>query len=949
MAAFPEWTRLFFKNATSPTGWIKDTNDTYDHGLRIVSGYLGSSTIVQNNGSPWSQTMVNTTYPFSATGESSGSTNPAVQDIPAHAHSTADNRYSGTLTSATLYSAGGGSSTSRLLNYSFTASNSSSPNVGSGTGVHSHTTTVTASVVNPATFSTNFAVKYTDLILSYKTGTISYSIYLDNNKTSMIEGDMFRIYIDVPTTIPIGKKFIYNIIPISALSDDFTSVSGTLTISTDLGTLRRGSVDITSTIKYTATGSRYFKYEIIDPIIGSTVFMSNPIEIKDYYTEWSVTTSSDVLLNGVNEGTTLTFNYYLAPGSSLTGYWRIKHGGTGGVLSDASDFVGVTSGNVGPKANVNDGSTYTFTVQLSSDLTTEFGGEDFAIECSDTSNFAVIRFTSVNYHINDTSRLTSITFVNPITSINEGQTVTYTVNSTGANDGTVFYWNIAFFGYWLYDVDIYSGSFALAVNPSTGVGTASFSFTVINDMLTEGSETFFIQIRRDTILTGALVTTSPTITVADTSKSATFNWATVPTSVNEGIDATATFNVADFPVGSVFNYQISNGQSANTVQTTKDSDFISRSGTITTTGTTTSSTGSLIISTASGTRDTGVRAFTLNIIRSDTSATVLTQNITLNDNLREPQGQIEFTRNTAGKTYVSTTSTTRFGQGGGPYFTFSWTVPDNVYSISAVCIGAAGGYGGVGGGGGGGALCYRNYINVTPGEVLSIHVGATGSYGYSGTPTSATYGGQSLVQTSKGIMAFAGGGYGGYGIAGWSGGSFGLTKVSNINSDKTGTLVAAMTSTTSSIYVTMPSGIPADILSWNVTGTIIINNEWIGYSSRGVNTSGAFLTLNARGKVQYTGGPGARSHVAGSTVKYFPGGLFSGGAGATGSSTTRGAQGGAGQFNSAGGTGTGAGTVTGQTGGATWGSASGFNGGGAVRIIWGGYYRSYPSTNIGNL
>ena len=958
MAAFPEWTRLFFKNATSPTGWIKDTNDTYDHGLRIVSGYLGSSTIVQNNSSPWSQTMVNTTYPFSATGGSSGSTNPAVQDIPAHAHSTTDNRYSGTLTSATLYSAGGGSSTSRLLNYSFTASNSSSPNVGSGTGVHSHTTTVTASVVNPATFSTNFTVKYTDLILSYKTGSISYSIYLDNNKTSMIEGSGFRIRMDVPTTVPIGKKFIWNIIPISSSPDDFGALTGIMTISAFGG--RGASANNVTNVKYYATGSRYFKYEIIDPTIGSTVFMSTPIEIIDYYTEWSVSLTSEVP-EGINEGATLTFDYYLAPGSSLTGYWRIKHGGTGGVISNASDFVGATSGSVGPKANVNDENVYPITIKISNDITTEFGGEDFAIECSDTSNFAVIRFTSLNYHINDTSRTTVITFENPTTSLNEGQTVTYTVNSTGADNGTVFYWNITFSGdvndvekdvglQHFIDFDVSNGSFTLNVNPSTGVGTASFSFAVLNDFLTDGNETFKIEIRRDTVLTGPVVTTSPIITIVDTSKTASFSWVSVPTAINENTNNTFTVNIGNFDPGNNLTFNVVDGQSANTVQPTSIDDFVMPIyGLITTTGTYATNTGSFNIPTAMGTRDSGPKAFTVQVIRNDTSAVVLTQNVTLNDNLREPQGQIEFTRNTIGGTYVNQNSTTRFGQGGGPYVTFSWTVPNNVYSISAVCIGAAGGYGGVGGGGGGGALCYRNYINVTPGEVLSIHVGATGTYGYSSAPTSATYGGQSLVQTSNGIMAFAGGGYGGYGVAGWSGGSFGLTKVSNIQSDKTGTLVAAMTSTTSSISVTMPSGIPADILSWNATGTIIIDNEWIGYSSRGVNTAGAFLTLNARGKVQYTGGPGAAAHAAGAIVKYFPGGIFSGGAGATGSSTTRGAQGGAGQFNSAGGTGTGAGTATGQTGGAVWGSASGSSGGGAVRIIWGGYYRSYPSTNIGNL
>lgn len=957
MAAFPSWTRIFFKNATAPTGWTKDTSDTYDHGLRIVSGYIGTSaTTNQAGSSPWSSTMTNATFPMIAGTISSTNTNPAIQDVPPHSHTSGGTRYVypsplSLSSQALAYFNSGPTGTPSYAAQPFTQSASPTQAATTGNGVHSHTVTFTAPFTTLPN-NTNFNVKYTDLILAYKTptGSKTYTVYL-NIGNSFNEGQNFDIKMDTSTNVPLGKKFIYNIIPITATADDFFGpLTGTITITYDFGIRRTGIAEMAGrTVPYyTTTGSKYFKYEIIDPEIGSTVFMSTPIEIKDYYSEWNVAPTGDFAYVGANEGATLTFEYYLAPGSSLTGYWRIKHGGTGGVLSNASDFVGATSGSVGPKANVNDGTTYTFTVQLSNDLTTEFGGEDFAIECSDTSNFAVIRSTTTNYHINDTSRLTTVTFVNPITSVNEGQTVTYTVNTTGADNGTLFYWNLLETNY--NDFDVISGSFTIAVNQSTGVGTGSFSFNIIADFTTEGPTAFGFVIRRDTPLTGPIVATSPQINIVDTSLAPSFSWASAPTSVNENTNNTFTVNVSNFNPGSNLTFNVVDGHSGNLFRATTIDDFVMPiTGLITTTGTYATNTGSFNIPTSMSQRDSGPRVFRVQVIRNDTSAVVLSQNVTLNDNLREPQGQIEFTRNTAGGTYVNQNSATRFGQGGGPYVTFSWTVPNNVYSISAVCIGAAGGYGGVGGGGGGGALCYRNNINVTPGQVLSIHVGATGTYGYSGTPTSATYGGQSLVQTSNGIMAFAGGGYGGYGVIGWSGGGGGVTKVSNIDSDKTGTLVAAMTSTTSTISVTMPSGNPSDIMSWNATGTIIINNEWIGYSSRGVNTAGAFLALNARGKLPYTGASGASGHVAGSIVKYFAGGIFSGGNGATGSSTTRGAQGGAGQFNSAGGTGTSVGTATGQTGGATWGSASGFNGGGAVRIIWGGYYRSYPSTNTGNL
>jgi hypothetical protein len=902
--------------------------------------------------------MTNATFPMTAGTISPVNTNPAIQDVPPHSHPGGGTRWVVPAPGYTAQSLAYFNTMNTNPTYAaqpFTVSNPNSGAASTGDGVHSHAVTFSQTFSSPTAYNnTNFNVKYTDLILAYKTptGIKTYTASLDNNKTSFTEGDMFRINLYASTNVPLGKKFIFNIVGISATVNDFYTNEGTLTLTSTYLNTHTGYVDIISDIKYTATGSKYFKYEIIDPAIGSSVFMSGPIEIKDYYKEWYIDNNTNAITNGINEGATVTFYYTLATGSSLIGYWRIKHGGTGGVLSNASDFIGATSGSVGPKANVNDRTTYPITIQLSNDITTEFGGEDFAFECSDTSDFAVIRFTSINYHINDTSRLTVITFVNPSTSVNEGQTVTYTVNSTGSDNGTVLYWNIAFDGgLTSSDFDISSGSFTLTVNQSTGVGTASFSFTIRNDSLTEGSETFTIQIRRNTVLTGELITTGPTITIADTSKTPTFSWSSVPAEINEGTNFTIGINVTEFPVGNNFTYEITNGESTNTTQPTKNTDFIYVSRSFATQGSFASSSGSFRIYTASGTRDTGDRKFTLNVKRNDTSAVVLTKDITLYDNNREPQGQVEFTRNTAGGTYINNTSDTRFGQGGGPYFDFAWTVPSGVYSISVVCIGAAGGYGGVGGGGGGGALCYRNYIDVTPGEVLSIHVGATGSYGYSGAPTSATYGGQSLVQTSKGIMAFAGGGYGGYGVSGWSGGSFGLTRLTNIQSDKTGTLIGAMTSNATSISINMSSGNAIDILSWASTGYIIIDSELIRYNSRLVISNIAYLTFLAggRGIKQYTTSPPTEAgHAAGAIVKYFPGYIFPGGTGGNGTSTTRGAQGGAGQFSSAGGTGTGVGTSTGQTGGAVWGSASGNNGGGAVRIMWGGYYRSYPSTNTAN-
>lgn len=76
--------------------------------------------------------------------------------------------------------------------------------------------------------------------------------------------------------------------------------------------------------------------------------------------------------------------------------------------------------------------------------------------------------------------------------------------------------------------------------------------------------------------------------------------------------------------------------------------------------------------------------------------------------------------------------------------TYAWTVPDNVFFVSAVTIGggAAGSPGTSPDGGAGGGLSYVNAIPVTPGEELTVIVGSGGD------ATGVRSGGTSSVQRS---------------------------------------------------------------------------------------------------------------------------------------------------------------------------------------------------------
>jgi len=110
--------------------------------------------------------------------------------------------------------------------------------------------------------------------------------------------------------------------------------------------------------------------------------------------------------------------------------------------------------------------------------------------------------------------------------------------------------------------------------------------------------------------------------------------------------------------------------------------------------------------------------------------------------------------------------------------TFTWTVPDGITSVSAVCVGAGGGAGGsgscdtalsgwAGGGGGGGGLSYGTF-DVTSGETLTIIVGAGGAGGTAGggqqtiiCPANGSDGGDSEIKRSSTALLKAGGGGGG--------------------------------------------------------------------------------------------------------------------------------------------------------------------------------------------
>ena len=109
--------------------------------------------------------------------------------------------------------------------------------------------------------------------------------------------------------------------------------------------------------------------------------------------------------------------------------------------------------------------------------------------------------------------------------------------------------------------------------------------------------------------------------------------------------------------------------------------------------------------------------------------------------------------------------------------TFSFVVPGGVTDISMLCVGAGGGGGAVGGGGGAGACAYTNNVTVTPGETLTIEVGAGGISGTTTAYASGSAGGNSAVKRSSTVLVQANGGGGGTDAVGGGGATGGTGTV----------------------------------------------------------------------------------------------------------------------------------------------------------------------------
>lgn len=586
----------------------------------------------------------------------------------------------------------------------------------------------------------------------------------------------------------------------------------------------------------------------------------------------------------INEGSIVNFTVNASGVANTTLFWTINFNGS----SAAADFS-ATSGSFAFTNN-----TGTFSVITIADQLTE-GSETFYIEVRtvSTAGTIVADTKSSPTTINDTSLTPAAAFVTPVTSVNEGVTQNYTVNTTNYPTGTL-YWNIINVTTSAADFSATTGSFA--ISGSTG----TFSITTIADATTEGNESFNLEVRINSA-SGTLLATVSGITLVDTSQTPVATFTTLPTPITEsGTANTYAVSVTNFSSGTLY-WTILHG-------TTVAADFSAVSGSFTIT----SGAGSFTITAVADTTTEGNETFTIQIRTGSITGTVIgtSSTITISDTSVTPNGEI-----------------TQTGTG-----TIAWVCPSNVNSVSVVCIGGGGGGVGFnsntinqGGAGGGGALYYRNNIPVVPGNTYNLNIvltntgltggipyfGAQGAASNGGTGSPAIFGSPTNVMSSA--LCGAPGGLGGRGQA-------------NDTTPYTGVLQGGY-----------GGADPANTNSAFGVGTVGVGGR--GGFGGGLWASGG----GGAGGYANTGGAGARTAGGTNTAGTGTGGSGTGGSVNTTGTGVTGTNGGGASLL---GVTPGGGTLYGG-GGAAGRGVSGLQGmNGAIRVVWPGQTRAFPSTGV---
>ena len=211
------------------------------------------------------------------------------------------------------------------------------------------------------------------------------------------------------------------------------------------------------------------------------------------------------------------------------------------------------------------------------------------------------------------------------TTVNEGDSVSFTVNTTDVTAGTTLYYNTASSMEAAdFSDNSLTGSFNIVGTGAT-TGIATVVRSIATDFLTEGSESFSLTIRTGSS-SGTVVATSSLITVGDVVP--TFSVAESSTFVDEGGTVTFTVTGSNIPNGTYY-YSI---EQESGIITASDFNPASLTGSFNIS----SNTGTFTITIADDFTTDGTDSFSVDVRRGSVTGTVVASSntITINDTSR---------------------------------------------------------------------------------------------------------------------------------------------------------------------------------------------------------------------------------------------------------------------------------------------------------------------------
>ena len=703
--------------------------------------------------------------------------------------------------------------------------------------------------------------------------------YAPANGQSLNEGQ--EIAVTFATTGVADNQLIdYTITGVSA-ADYSTTASNQLTVT---GNTASASFilneDLTTEGSETFTLAYTYDYE--HPVDGTTTISGTA--------SWTVVDSSETPVDptyilgtnkaSVNENSSVTITLTTANVSAATTVDYTISGVTSADINGAS----LTGSFV-------TGTTDSIVIIAAADATTE-GTENITLALDNGED-------SITIPINDTSLDPTYALSASSTNANEGDTFTVNLVTTDIANGTEVGYTIS--GITTADI----GGASLTGNFVVQSNAASLSVNITADeSLSEGVETFQIVLDNGQGGTVQVVINDTSVDTAPAYLNFTLQTATT---VNESGSSTFRITGRNIAQGTTIAYTLSSVSG-----TISASDFVPASLTRTVTwasaANNVSQTQDFVVTLSNDEITEGAESYKVVLAATD-SATTATGSL---ESATVTVGDTSLTPVIGQKDFLSSAS---------------WTVPTDVTSVSIVCVGGGAAGGSInssysGGGGAGGSLAYANNVSVTPGETLSVTVGA-GGLGQSRNSGTSNSGGLSRVRRGGTTLCQAAGGGGAGATSGGAGQTANIGTVS---------------------YAGGSGGTPVSFSRGGGGGGAA------GYGGTGgAGSNGNSFNAGGAGSGGGGGGGGASPTTPGQSAGGGVGILGQGTAGAGGNYANdgKGGSGGAEGVNGIGGAYGGGGSGSTYNGNPATGAGT-TGGAGAVRIIYPGTSRVYPTTRTTN-